>query len=1000
MKLKFLAFLALLLTVSMLSIAQNISVHGSVSDTLGNSLPGVTIRVVGTANGTTTDVKGEFTLNAPGTASLEFSYIGYKTATVAIGNRENLIVHLSALGTDLNQVVVVGYGTQRKKDLTGSVSVVNAADFANRPIVNAAEALQGKAAGVQVTSVSGKPGAGLSIRIRGSSSISSGNDPLYVVDGIITPDINAYNADDIESFSVLKDAASTAIYGTRAANGVVIITTKKGRSGKDKIDVSAYWGDSKPTKMLHVLNAKQYQSYMNESFGEGTISDSLVNAVDINWPDEAIRHGNQQNYHVAASGGSEKTQHYISVDYNNQVGMIRPSKFDRLTGRVNINSQATKWLTVTSSTIISRVNNNDVTDNLSSAKGGVVASALTTPPTVPEYAANGWIGANPSTGWENPLGAIKGSRTNNTNDRLVSNLGADIKIFKDLVVSSHFGIDYKNDKGTYFLDPFLTNYGRGQGGSLSQTTSTELSWLSEQTVKYNHRWGKSNFGALAGWTVQNSDWQQTYISASRLDDENRFKPFNTMWQLTHVKGLPSISQDQWALISYLGRVNYDWDGKYLFEANIRDDKSSKFSPDNRNAAFPSVSVGWRISQEPFMQNVRFVNDLKLRAGWGQNGNQEGIGSYDWRSLYTYNLVTDNEPLSTNPSNIASNDLRWETTSQTNVGFDASLLNNRLTVTGDFYWKKTKNVLLPIYLSGEIVSSVVVNQAQLRNVGQEVAISSKNIVGKDFNWSTDFNISFNQNTVQALNGDITSMPSFGSIYGRGNAINLIVGHPLGEFYGYIAGGVDPNTGQELYRTSTGELAPYGSTDGKGVKPSDRRLLGNAQPTFVYGLTNNLSYKNFNLSVFIQGSQGNKIYNGMRTELEGMMNTSNQSTAVLHRWKQVGDITDIPAVSPNSVNNSVISTRFLENGSYLRFKTITLSYNIPERILNHIGIGSASVYISGQNLITITKYTGFDPEVSSYAGPSNSSVDRNVSLGIDNGAYPQAKTFLAGINISLK
>ncbi|PUZ26056.1 TonB-dependent receptor [Chitinophaga parva] len=993
MKQKFLAFLALLMAVTSLSIAQNISVHGTVSDTLGNGLPGVTIRLVGTNSGTTTDAKGAFNINAPGNASLEFSFIGYKAQTVAIGGRENIVVHLSTAGTDLTQVVVVGYGTQKKKDLTGAVSVVTAADIANRPIVNAAEALQGKAAGVQVTSVSGKPGAGLSIRIRGSSSISSGNDPLYVVDGIITPDISAYSADDIESFSVLKDAASTAIYGTRAANGVVIITTKKGTAGKSKIEASAYWGDSKPTNMVSVLNGKQYQAYMNESYGAGTISDSLVNATNINWPDQVFRHGSQQNYHVAASGGTEKTQHYVALDYNKQTGMIRPANFDRINGRVNLNSHVTKWLDVTSSTIISRVTNNDVSDNLSAAKGGVVASALTTPPTVPQYQANGWIGANPSTGWENPLGAIIGSRTANTNDRLVSNLGADIKFYKDLVFTTRFGIDYKNNKSTYFLDPFLTNYGRGQGGALSQTTSTELSWLSEQTLKYNHRWGKSNFGALAGWTAQNSDWQQTYINANRLDPQYRHLPFNTMWQLALTKGIPTISQDQWALISYLGRINYDYDGKYLLEANIRNDQSSKFSTANRNAVFPSVSAGWRISQEDFMRDIRFINDLKIRAGWGQNGNQEGIGSYSHLSLLDYGI--SNGSLTFTPSSIALQNLKWETTTQTNIGFDATLLNNRLSVTGDFYWKNTKNVLLPITLSGELVQSVLMNNASMRNIGEELAVSSKNIVGKAVNWTTDFNISFNQNKILALENGITAMPIYGNIYARGNAINLAVGKPLGEFYGYEAAGVDPNTGAQLYLTSDGKAVPY-----SGTKPSDRRFLGNAQPKFTYGMTNTVNYKNFDLSVFIQGSQGNKIYNGLRTELEGMMNTSNQSTAVLRRWQHPGDKTDIPAVSPNSVDNSVVSSRFVENGSYLRFKTITLAYHIPQRILDHIGIGAASVYVSGQNLFTITKYTGFDPEVSSYTNSTASSVDRNVSLGIDNGAYPQAKTILAGINISLK
>ena len=460
---------------------------------------------------------------------------------------------------------------------------------------------------------------------------------------------------------------------------------------------------------------------------------------------------------------------------------------------------------------------------------------------------------------------------------------------------------------------------------------------------------------------------------------------------SQIKADPSKLIDEWALVSYFGRVNYNFAGRYLFQANLRIDKSSKFAPDNRNATFPSFSAGWRISDEAFMKNVSVVKDLKLRAGWGKNGNQEGIGSYEYLSLSNINPSTGD----ITPATIAPDDLRWETTTQTNVGIDVAFLDRRITLSADFYMKKTKDVLVRIPLSGQIVPSVLLNSGSMQNIGQEFQVSTKNIVKKDFSWTTDFNISFNKNKVTSIGNNLSLLGGFGEIYERGFGIALAKGYGLGEFYGYTAAGVDPATGQQLYLTKDKAAVPYTKTN-----PSDRSFIGSAQPKFVYGMTNSVTYKNFDLTVFFQGSQGNKIFNGVRVETEGMKDSRNQSTAVLGRWKKPGDVTDIPGVSLASNDNTAISTRFLEDGSYLRFKTITLAYRIDERLLNKIGIGSASVYISGQNLITITKYTGFDPEVSSFGSADNTSDNRNVSLGVDYGAYPQAKVFLFGINIGLK
>jgi TonB-linked SusC/RagA family outer membrane protein len=475
-------------------------------------------------------------------------------------------------------------------------------------------------------------------------------------------------------------------------------------------------------------------------------------------------------------------------------------------------------------------------------------------------------------------------------------------------------------------------------------------------------------------------------------------PWDQSYLRDSVKAPGTKYIDDWALISYLGRITYDFDGKYLFQANIRSDHSSKFAPGNRSAVFPSFSAGWRISEEDFMKSVPVINDLKIRAGWGQNGNQEGLGSYSYLSLYSLDPVTG---ALTNPT-IAPQSLTWETSTQTNIGLDASFFNSRLIFTGDFYVKDTRNVLYNVQLPSQAgFSTAPVNGASMQNIGEEFQISSKNITKRDFKWSTDFNISFNKNKITSLPNGISFVNGYGAVYARGNAIALVKGYGLGEFYGYIAKGVDPATGHELYQTNGDSLSDNPS-------PSSRRLLGNAQPVFVYGMTNNFSYKNFDLTLFIQGSQGGKIFNAGRLEEEAMVNAANQSSAVLRRWRQKGDITDIPGVSTDgTTNNSLISTRFLENGSYLRFKTITLSYRFSNSLISRLGLAEASLYVSGNNLITITKYMGFDPEVNSYGNngngivnSGNSTDDRNISLGLDNGAYPQSKMFLVGLNLSLK
>lgn len=962
-----------------------ITITGKVTSATGEPLSGVSILEKGTANGTTTNNLGEYTLTVGNDAILVFSAIGYETKEVPVSGQNVVDVQLSAAVTQMEQVVVVGYGSQSKKNITGSVSTVSSADIAERPIVNAAQALQGKAAGVQVIQPSGKPGAGMSVRIRGSNSISGGNDPLYVVDGIPTSDVSAINPTDIESMTILKDASSAAIYGARAANGVVLVTTKKGASGKMKVGLNAYVGFSKPTNMIDVLDGKQYQALINETYGPGTITDAVVQANNVNWPNEVFRTGKEQNYQLSLSGGSKKLKQYYSIGYVDQVGMIKPAEFNRLTGRANLTFVATRWLTLATNLNLSHSNSRDITDNASSSRGGVVLSALTTPFTVPKYAADGSIGMNPNSGWENPLGAIEGSKNNSRSNWFLGNISAEFKILPTLTFKSLLGLDYNDRYWWNILDPFLTKYGRDQQGTASQSSSYEKSILTEQTLTYAKRAGLHNYSIMAGFTTQDQRYAPNTISVSKFGRDTASKGIDFV--IANNRSVPDTSgyPTEWGIVSGISRINYEFDNRYLFTGNLRVDASSRFPKEGRTAVFPSFSAGWRISQEGFFKNsANNIQELKLRAGWGMTGNQDGIGPYDYMKRYYRNRATGDLTL----VNFANPSLTWEKTAATNIGLDITFLSSRINASIDWYKKKTTDVLvrMPIpAVSG--LNAITLNLGDMENKGVEFNISSKNVVQENFGWSTDFNISFNRNKVLNLGGDPNLVVPSGEIYQRGFASLVKAGYPLGTFYGYLAEGIDPATGNVKYH----------DFDGNGeTNPGDRTFIGNAQPKFIYGLTNNLSYKNLSLSLFFQGSQGNKIFNGARIETEGMYDSRNQTTVVLNRWKQPGDITDVPKAIRNDTYNTYISSRFVEDGSYLRLKQATLSYQFAGDLLRKIRMSNASIYITGQNILTFTKYTGFDPEVSSYGNNNDNSV-KNIAQGIDYGAYPQAKSFIIGLNI---
>jgi TonB-linked SusC/RagA family outer membrane protein len=957
------------------ALAQKQAVSGKVSDSKGEGLPGVTVVFKGSATGTTTDLNGLYKIEVPD-GTLVFTYVGFQQQEVPISGRTTIDVVLNEDIKTLEGVVVIGYGTQRKKDLTTAVVIVDEKSIQDRPMVSAAEALQGKAAGVQVVSPSGKPGGDLSVRVRGATSVLAGNEPLYVVDGVPTTDIRGLNPSDIETLSVLKDASSAAIYGARAANGVVLITTKRGKENTPVVRLSAYTGFSDLRKTVETLSTKQYRQLIDEII-PGSLDPAATGYT--NWSDKVFGVGKNQNYQLAFSGGTEKSRYMVSGGYLIDEGIVQPARFDRYSLRVNLDNQVKKWLKIGTNLNALVSKTKDTPDNASSGRGGVIMSALNTPPFLNVYKndGSGQFDPNPfQPSWENPVAYMQGPKQLQIDNRLFGNVNAEVAIIDGLSFKTNVGVDLNTHQWDYYLDPFRTNYGRNQNGVGQADKSTSTSWLWENTLNYNKSIGDHNFSVLAGSSIQRFKWNDSYISGNDFPSDVNVTTLNAANSIS-----ASTSIEEWSLASYFGRVTYDYQSRYLLTATVRRDGSSKLA--QHWGTMPSFSAGWRISSEPFMKSLNFIYDLKLRVGWGKNGNQEGIPNYARYGLVSYYRRTPTNPLS-GPASVQTTygnpDLRWETTAQSNIGLDLALLHGRINLTFDAYVKKTDDVLLNVQLSNSLpITSIQTNAGKIENRGIDINLSTVNTV-REFKWRTDFNISFNKNKVTDL--QYTDVYYFGRIYSNNQDVTIVKkGLPLGSFFGYVSQGVDPETGNLKYK----------DVNGNGIfDPGDRTVIGNAQPKFVFGFTNTFSWKRFDLSLFFQGSYGNDVYNVTRIDLEGMFDSKNQSTAVLRRWTPANKNTDIPrAIGGGKVDNVFNSTRFIEDGSYIRMKSITLSYNINPGKLKKLGLQKLSVYTTGQNLLTFTKYTGFDPEVNAFGRSA-------TELGIDYGTYPQARTVTFGIN----
>ena len=965
-------------------MAQNVKITGTVVDSSNEPIIGATVTVSDDTNvKAVTNVDGRFTINAAPGSSLRITYIGYKTVDVKAADGMRVVMEEES--NMLKEVVAIGYGSVQRKDVTTAVSSVSTKDLDTRPIVSAVQGMQGKAAGVTISQANGQPGATPTIRVRGTTSLNGSNDPLYVVDGVPMTDIDYLSADDIVGMQILKDASSAAIYGSRAANGVVIITTKQGKAGEARISLNAHYALNVVRDNQDPLNAAQYKELMDE-IGLVNLPDGLTDKTD--WKDEVYRTGNVQDYQLSVTNGNDKLRYFISGGYTGENGVIKKSSYERYNIRASVENDIRKWLRVNASVAYSDYSykGTGIISGTGSNRGGVVTSIVNTPTYAPV-----WDPDNPGQYYNNFYGvnitspAENIARTENNKssyNRLIATGKATIKFMEGLNLTSSLSFDRLQGIETQFLDPKQTTNGRDNYGKGHDGRSISSVWVFDNVLNWKKDFGLHGLDVMAGSSWTASKYSNNYIDGSNYAD-GLFQTLNAANKISWTGTGSSASE--WAILSYFARLQYNWNDRYLFTANIRADGSSKLAPGHRWGYFPSFSGAWRISSEPFMKDIEWINDLKLRGGWGQTGNQSGLGDYSYLASYSINRVQwfgegfDTNAVPTRTQSTLSNpELTWETTSQTDIGLDLTMFNNRLMLYIDWYYKRTSDMLMTITLPAGSAPARTLNYngGTMVNKGWEITLKSVNMKGK-FSWDTDFNISFNKNKLESLRLTQVYYSAMTTDYVNDYVVRNVPGRPLGSFYGYVAEGVDPETGDMIYKDV--------NKDGV-ISASDRTYIGDPNPDFTFGLTNNFSWKGFNLNILLQGSVGNDIYNVSRMETEGMYDGKNQSTKVLDRWRVPGQITNVPKAGWNIKNSSY----FVEDGSYLRVKSVSLSYDVPRKIISKLGINRLQPYFTASNLLTWTSYSGMDPEVNQYG--NNGAVQ-----GIDWGTYPLNRSFVFGLKL---
>ena len=986
-----------------------IEIKGKVTNENGEPLSGATIAEKSTNKAVVTNTLGEFTLQVVDLkAVLVVSFVGYTTLEVKTNGKINLNISLSLQEAALKDVVVVGYGRVKRSDVTGSVSRIGEDAITQTPIVSLDRALQGRISGVQVSTNSARPGGSVTIRVRGTGSVNAGNEPLYVIDGFPIGDLNSINPNDIETMDILKDASATAIYGSRGSNGVVLITTKRGRAGKDKIEFDTYHGIQSPRRTIPMLNAKEYGEYLNEAringggtayFDGSTAARPLPSSLGegTNWQDVIFNDAPIQNYQLGFSGGDTKTRYALSGGFYDQSGIVINSRFRRATIRTNIDKDFSSRLKFGLSMQGAFTNNDAVSTEAGNHRSNLTSAALNYPSVFPKYNSDGSYFRDPANlnpfPTDNPL-ALANEITNKTRGlRILSNLFTDIKIANGLTFRTTWGVDLNSSKNnSYISRKLLLSSGIGNAAVGSEQF---FSWQTENTLNYTKTFSKKHkLDALLGYTYQDSRYESVTARASGFTSD--FATYNNLGSASTLLA-PSSFASHSVLISYIGRVNYSYDNRYLLTLTARRDGSSRFGPNQKFGFFPSGAFAWKVNSEKFMENQKIFSDLKLRVSYGLTGNQS-IGDYRFLSTINNSVYSFNGTSFTSgqPNGVSNLNLQWEKNKQFDVGVDFGLLDNRIQFTADYYRKETYDLLFDVDLplsSGYFTA--LTNIGSIENKGWEFSVNSQNINGKNVQWKTGFNISFNKNKVLRLDG----RPQFESGVGNGDLqinrpVLLKVGEALGNFYGRVMDGIFQSAseiaGSAQPGAKPGDIKYRDINGDKVINDLDRTVIGNGYPRFFGGLDNTVTFKGFDLNVFIQGSYGNDILNLSKLELYGL-NGSNGTKDIVNRWTASNPSNTIPRAN-TAGGQKILSSFLVEDGSYLRLKNISLGYQLPASFMKKLSLQSARFYVSGQNLVTITNYKGFDPEVS-YQG--NSSISQSIDLG----AYPNSKTILFGLNIKL-
>jgi TonB-linked SusC/RagA family outer membrane protein len=1004
-------------------LAQGVRVTGIVTDNKNQPLPGVTVVVKGTATGTVTDASGGYTLTGLSSDNtLQFSFVGMKSVDEQVGSRSTINITLEEETIGIDEVVAIGYGTQKKSLITGAISSVKSDEITRISSYNPEQALQGQVAGVVVTSYSGQPGAAVSLRIRGTTTTGNA-EPLYVVDGLPTGGIGFLNPSDIESIEVLKDAASAAIYGARGANGVVLVRTRQGKAGKVVLEYDGYYGWQNPAKKIDVFTAEQYYQYAKEAEKydmryHGSVDNSLTSMLAMeddmyqlvgregtDWQD-LIMGSNVpiQNHNLSMRGGNEKSVFSTSISYMKQDGVIAPEKsnFEKYTGRFTGRTQFSKSVAIGSNVAFTRTNSEGFADNGSSMTP--IFSALNFNPITPVYDASGNFSKSPYRVSEvyNPVGLISIENGQGTGDLFTGQIYTEITptFLKGFTYRSSFTLTAGNSFSMGFTPPF--DFGPGYSKDMSSVRnhySKGTGWVWDNTISYERKIAEHNFTLLAGMSAEEST--SRWMSGSKdgvLMDDIRFAEINsaTDYESRRVSGTSGTS----SLASYFGRLNYDYNNLYIFSATVRRDGSSNFGPNNKFATFPSFSAGWNVSNASFMKDAKAISTLKLRGSWGSNGNA-AIGSFEYMATYatTTTFIDGNPVTAYGLTKLPNPDLKWETTYQTNLGLDLGLAQNKLMFVFDYYIKKTQDLLVylaPPSMTG-IPGSTPYNAGDVENKGFEIQANWKETKG-EFGYSIGASASFNKNNVVYIGNEKSELYGGEFITGglRTSVSKAEIGRPIGFFYGYKTDGIFNDQAEvDAYQKDGNPIQPeatlgdikYVDINKDGViSAEDRTMIGSPHPDMVFGIDLAFTYKNFDLSALLNGFVGNDFINASWS-YKGGESFGNKPVTELDGWSDENTGATAPRPTYSPLNRQKVSDIWVEDGSFMRLKNLQLGYTLPSHLMEKASISKCRIYISAQNLVTLTKYSGFDPEVGGDA----------LNSGIDKGVYPQPRMMMLGLNL---